>query len=116
MKQQDVFSLSKAMNELSKHAAPKLRFIIKQGKSVGVENRWVVFDTQYKEWVMAGENYMELKEIMAEWNKEEIVKAPGFQLVHSQSYSWYELTVKKLNKHLNNRNDGDIKLALRLVE
>jgi hypothetical protein len=107
--------LGKAMNELERYRAPAVRFVVKRGKTVGQpEHRWVVWDTRFQEWMIAGENYRVIKNTADGWNVEEI-KRPQLVLVVSNSYDWYQLTVRKLSRVLPRQNDRKNQVHLSLV-
>jgi hypothetical protein len=84
------------------------------GKSIGREDLvWVIFDNLYNEWVITDTSIKFLRNTCAEWNEESLTEV-NLTLVHSESLSWYDRTIQKLNR-LNNGNKIENKIGLRLV-
>lgn len=115
MQRKDIQALGKAINVLSKP-----RFVVKKGKTVGKpESRWVVYDLKFKEWVVCSTNYKQLRRISDSWNAEEatavIPQKLELKLVASNPYTWYELTVRKLNKQTAARDIRQNLVGLKLV-
>jgi hypothetical protein len=109
-----VKALGKEMNKLEKP-----RFTIKNGKTFDLKERWVIFDNENSEWVIAGKDYQELKVMAVQWSVEAALERlddrVSLQLVVSNPYNWYELRVRKLNQTASTRIRRQNSVGLKLV-